>query len=46
MIDKQSNQPEGFGRIILSDGSYFADLIFKNGKENGFARDMYEDGDH
>ncbi len=46
MIDKKSNKPEGFGRVIRSDGGKFVDLLFKNGEQNGFARDMWEDGEH
>ena len=38
MIDKQSNKPSGFGRVICSDGEAFDDLIHKDGKRNGTFR--------
>ena len=37
MIDKSTNEPSGFGRIIYSHG-YFEDLSCKDGKSNGFYR--------
>ena len=33
MIDKQSNKPSGFGRIIYSDGEAFDDSFLKDGKK-------------
>ena len=41
MIDKQSKKPEGIGRVIRRDGGFFADRVFKNGKDNGFARSIW-----
>jgi hypothetical protein len=29
MIDKQSNKPSGFGRVIYSDGEGFIDRLHK-----------------
>ena len=46
MIDKKSKKPEGIGRLIQRDGGWFADKVFKNGKEHGFSREIWEDGDH
>ena len=46
MIDKQSKEPEGIGRIIRRDGGGFADEVYKNGKCNGFSRSIYADGKH
>ena len=28
MIDKQSNKPSGFGRLIYSDGEAFNDCLY------------------
>ncbi len=28
MIDKQSNKPSGFGRVIFSDGEAFYDSLY------------------
>ena len=39
MIDKSTNKPSGFGREIYSNG-YFNDLVYKDGKENGFYREI------
>ena len=46
MIDQQSKKPKGIGRVIRRDGGYFADGVFKNGKEHGFGRSILEDGNH
>ena len=46
MIDKQSKKPEGIGRVIRRDGTFFADKVFKNGMGNGFARNIQENGVH
>ena len=46
MIDKQSKKPEGIGRIIQRDGGGFNDKVYKNGKSNGFGRNIDEDGVH
>jgi hypothetical protein len=46
MIDKQSKKPEGIGRLIRRDGGAFVDGAYKNGKEHGFGRGIWEDGNH
>ena len=37
MIDKSTNLPSGFGRMIYSNG-VFTDLQYEDGKQNGFCR--------
>ena len=45
MIDKSTNKPSGFGRTIDSNG-YFRDLLYKDGKKNGFYRIISFTGQH
>ena len=45
MIDKSTNEPSGFGRIITSHG-YFIDKLYKDGKANGFYREIANNGQH
>ena len=37
MIDKSTNKPSGFGRIICNKG-YFSDKLYIDGKANGYFR--------
>ena len=46
MIDKFTNKPSGFGRNISSNGRYFNDLLYKDGQENGFYREISHTGTH
>ena len=45
MIDKITNKPFGFGRIVYCNG-VFTDRLYKDGQENGFYRTIFPDGDH
>ena len=46
MVDKNTNQVSGFGRVNQIDKPIFYDGQFLNGLDHGFYRQIYDDGSY